>query len=92
MTLSVTTATSVATSKQTVGPKRKGHAREGAAAVAVADDHQLEAWAVVEEAFEGRGVQDHVAAASSVHANSGVETELYDSGASCHMSPFRDHF
>jgi hypothetical protein len=77
-------------SKQTVGPKRKGRAREGAAAVA--DDHQLKAGAAVEEAFEGRGGQDHVAAAGSVRANSGVETELYDSGASRHMSPFRDRF
>jgi hypothetical protein len=72
------------------GPKRNGRARERAAAVA--DDHQLEAWAAVEEEFEGGDGQDHVAAAGSARANGGVETELYDSGASRHMSPFRDRF
>jgi hypothetical protein len=71
------------------GPKRKGHGKEGAAAAA---DPQLEAWAALEEVIEDEDGQDFVAAAGGARANNGVETELYDSGASCHMSPFRDHF
>ena len=79
------------------GPKRKSRAQGGAAAVA---EDQLEAWAVVEEVDEEwamvEGVdeegQEYVAAAGSARTNAGVETELYDSGASRHMSPFRDRF
>ena len=77
--------------KEGQGPKRKGRAQEGAAAAeTAADESQLEAWAAIEDACEGG--DEHVAAAGSTRANDGVQTELYDSGASRHMSPFRDRF
>jgi transposase InsO family protein len=71
------------------GPKRKGRAKEGTAAVA---EPQTEAWAAFEEVCVDGDGQEYVAAAGSARANNGVETELYDSGASRHMSPFRDRF
>lgn len=68
---------------------------------AVAED-QLEAWVVVEVVDEDWEVvrkvlmddegQEHVTAASNARTNAGVETEPYDSGASRHMSPYRDRF
>ena len=77
--------------KEGQGPKRKGRAQEGAAAAeTAADESQLEAWAAIEDVCEGG--DEHVAAAGSTQANDGVQTELYDSGASRHMSPFRDRF
>ena len=77
--------------KEGQGPKRKGRAQEGtAAAETAADESQLEAWAAIEDVCEGG--DEHVAAAGSTQANDGVQTELYDSGASRHMSPFRDRF
>ena len=81
---SVTTATNAAVSRQSVGPmeavkrkgpKRKGQAKDGTAAVA---KPQLEAWAALEEVGDG---QDHVAAAGSARANGRVETETSGSGA-----------
>ena len=73
--------------KEGQGPKRKG--QDGAAS---ADQQQqqsqpdIEAWAAIEEVSEGEQSQ------SSYASEPRTESELYDSGASCHMSPFRKQF
>jgi hypothetical protein len=80
--------------KEGQGPRKKGRAQEGAAAAeAAADESTVEVWAAIEDACDGEEGQEHVAAAAgSACANNGVQTELYDSGASCHMTPFHDQF
>ena len=73
--------------KEGQGPKRKG--QDGAAS---ADQQQqqsqpdMEAWAAIEEVSEEEQNQSHLASEPR------TESELYDSGASCHMSPFRQQF
>ncbi len=57
----------------------------------------IEAWAAIEEVEEertvGREDQQYAAiAASDARTSGGVKSELYNSGASRHMSPFRHHF
>ena len=53
------------------------------------DEAQIEVWAVIEEQGEGREGQENITAvAGGMHANG----DLYDPGASRHVSPFCDHF
>jgi len=78
--------------KEGQGPRKKGHAQE-AAAEAAADESTVEVWAAIEDACDGEEGQEHIAAAAgSAHANNGVQTELYNSGASHHMMPFCGRF
>ena len=67
-------------------PKKKGNAKDSAA-TAAEKTQDIEAWAAIEEAEESP------ASTTEESVNSiTVETELYDSGASSHMSPFQDKF
>ena len=80
--------------KEGQGPKKKTGANEDAAAASEksqADD--IEAWAVIEEVSEE--VAESVYGPAIVEEpplKVEVEAELYDSGASRHMSPFRHKF
>ena len=73
--------------KEGQGPKQKGKDKDSAAS---AEQSQLqpdiEAWAAIEEVSEED--QSQQSFASELR----TESELYDSGASCHMSPFRSQF
>ena len=73
--------------KEGQGPKRKGKDKDNAA---LAEQSQpqpdIEAWAAIEEVSEED--QSQQSFASELR----TESELYDSGASCHMSPFRSQF
>ena len=76
------------------GPQR-GQGRGKERAAAAHDSADIEAWAAMTEIeWEGEGddQQAAAAAASSARTSQGVESELYDSGASRHMSPFRHRF
>ena len=67
--------------KEGQGPKRKTQD-----STATADKQQqpdIKAWAVIEEVLDCQ---------SNFACKPRVEGELYDSGASCHMSPFRHNF
>src|SRR6266581_603348 len=79
--------------KEGQGPKRKDKAQDSAAA---AEENELGAWAAVEEVSAEEDQGDFVGAAGSPLARPGrahnAATKLYDSGASRHMSPFRDRF
>src|SRR6266702_3201851 len=79
--------------KEGQGPKKKAGARDGAAAAAE-QEQDVEAWAVIEEAEESTAEVPHspVMVAKESPDIIPVETELYDSGASRHMSPFRNKF
>ena len=74
--------------KEGQGPRRRG--QDGAAS---ADQQQpsqpqpdIGAWAAIEEVSKEE--QDQQSFASELR----TQSELYDSGASCHMSPFRQQF
>ena len=76
------------------GPKR-GQGRGKERAAAADDSADIEAWAAITEIeWEGEGEesQQAAAAASGARTSKEVESELYDSGASRHMSPFRHRF
>jgi hypothetical protein len=55
-------------------------------AMTAAEPNDIEAWAAIEE------VSDHLVAAASTPRTATIDAELYDSGASTHMSPFREKF
>jgi len=64
---------------------------------AAQEELDIEAWVAIEEAEEERtvgkeGQQHAVIAASSARTSRGVKSELYNSRASRHMSPFRHRF
>jgi hypothetical protein len=65
-------------------PQRGGASANNATTAAETND--IEAWAAIEE------LPDYSAAAASVPRNAPIDAELYDSGASTHMSPFRAKF
>ena len=67
-------------------PKKKDSAKDGAA-VAAEKTKDIEAWAAIEEAEESSATMTEESANCIT-----VETKLYDSGVSSHMSPFRDKF
>jgi hypothetical protein len=70
--------------KEGQGPKK----RDQDSAVSAEEKQQqpdLEAWAAIEDVPEE---SDQCSLVSKSH----TESELYDSGASCHMSPFRQQF
>jgi hypothetical protein len=73
--------------KEGQGPKRKG--QDGTVSANQQEQSKqpdLEAWAAIEE------VTDEEQSQSSFASEPCTESELYDSGASCHMSPFRQQF
>ena len=76
--------------KEGQGPKRKGWKGKDSAASAEQSQSQpqpdIEAWAAIEEVSEEDTSQQSFASELC------TEGELYDSGASCHMSPFRSQF
>src|SRR6266581_8006836 len=80
-------------SKEGQGLKRKDKAQDSAATV---EENELGAWAAVEEVSAEEDQGDFVGAAGSPLVRPGrahdAATKLYDSGASRHMSPFRDRF
>jgi len=83
--------------KEGQGPARGGRDPRKESMAAAQEEPDIEVWAVIEEAEEERMVgeegQQHAAiAASSARTSRGVESELYNSGASHHMSPFRHRF
>ena len=86
--------------KEGQGPKKKrGSSKEtGAKADAAESAEQAgdktgdtEAWATIVEAEEDKENSPQVPAMAA-DKTGGVEAELYDSGASRHMSPFRERF
>ena len=88
--------------KEGQGPKKR--TQEGAAVASEQQQPDIEAWAAVEESavegslqvFEAWAVDEEAAEeeeSQQVFASkSRTESELYDSGVSCHMSPFRQQF
>ena len=76
--------------KEGQGPKRKGRKDKDSTASAEQSQSQpqpdIEAWAAIEEVSEEHTSQQSFASELR------TEGELYDSGASCHMSPFRSQF
>jgi hypothetical protein len=76
------------------GPKR-GQGRGKECAAAAYDSADIEAWAAITEIeWEGEDREDQqtAAAANSARTSQGVESKLYDSGTSHHMSPFCHRF
>src|ERR1700677_1294431 len=73
--------------KEGQGPKRRGQ-QESAASANQQQQQQpdIEAWAAIQEAPEDECDESNFACKPR------TESELYDSGASCHMSPFRHQF
>jgi hypothetical protein len=71
--------------KEGQGPKRKGQDGAMSADQQTQSQPDMEAWAAIEEVSEEEGQQ-------SFASKLCTESELYDSGASCHMSPFRQQF
>ena len=69
--------------KEGQGPKKK--AQKSATTADKQQQPDIEAWAAVEEVLE----ED---SQSIFMCKPRIEGELYDSGASCHMSPFRHNF
>jgi hypothetical protein len=67
--------------KEGQGPKKK--AQDSAAAADKQQQPDIEAWAAVEEVLDEEDSNQ-----ISFACKPRVEGELYDSGASCHMSPF----
>jgi gag-polypeptide of LTR copia-type len=65
-------------------PQRGGTSTNNVTTVAKTND--IEAWAAIEE------LPDCSVATANVPWNVPINTELYDSGASTHMSPFREKF
>ncbi len=83
--------------KEGQGPTRGGRDSGNESTAAAQAEPDIEAWAAIEEVEEERMVgeedQQYAAiAASDARTSGGVESELYDSGASRHMSPFRHRF
>ncbi len=84
------------------GPQRGKGSKDGAKddAAPAEERQEPEAWALMEDVQEPADNQRPDAAAAAAgsilaqaeQARSGIATELYDSGASRHMSPFRDRF
>jgi hypothetical protein len=84
------------------GPQRGKGSKEGTqdGAAPAEEKQEPEAWALIEDMQEPADEQTPDAAAAAAgstpaqaeQARSGIATELYDSGASRHMSPFRDRF
>ena len=76
--------------KEGQGPKRKGRKGKDSAASAEQSQSQLqpdiEVWAAIEEVSEEDTSQQ------SFGSELRTEGKLYDSSASCHMSPFRSQF
>jgi hypothetical protein len=71
--------------KEGQGPKKKS--QEGAASADQQQQPDAEAWATIEE------IKDEEYGLSILSGKAPrTEGELYDSGASCHMSPFRHQF
>ena len=84
--------------KEGQGPKKKkNNDVNDKAALAEEKEKDLEAWVAIEVMDNDNEDQDNYAAAAGSspaqpeHAR-GATPELYDSGASNHMSPFRDRF
>ena len=82
--------------KEGQGPKKKAGAKDNAA---TADEKQaevdIEAWAAVEEVDQDSAIESSEGFADEDEGSYGtadVEAELYDSGASRHVSPFRHKF
>ena len=80
--------------KEGQGPKRNKD--KGKDSTAVAEEKEIEAWAAMEEI---QAEEDDIKIAAAVGSPSAqpecvhhTATELYDSGASRHMSPFQDRF
>ena len=71
--------------KEGQGPKKKG--QEGAASADQQPEPDIEAWAAIEDVPEEEEIDQQV-----FESTTRTESELYDSGASCHMSPFRQQF
>jgi hypothetical protein len=97
---SVATATSAATSRPTCWAKGGGKEGQGpkknkdkSKVSAAAEEEEVEAWVVVEEVPAEEDLSEITAAPGSSPARpervNDTATELYDSGASRHMSPFR---
>ena len=81
--------------KEGQGPKKKNGAKDDAATSAEKPADDIEAWAVIEEVDDDSSSKEQRRSAipAEEEANSlQVESELYDSGASRHMSPFRHRF
>jgi hypothetical protein len=80
--------------KEGQGPKRNKD--KGKDSSAAAEEKEIEAWAAMEETQAEEDDIEIAAAAGSPSAQPErvhrTATELYDSGASRHMSPFRDRF
>ncbi len=79
-------------SKEGQGPKKKASVRDGA--TSAIKDADVEVWAVIEEAKEStvEVPRSPVMVAEESPDIITVETKLYDSGASRHMSPFCNKF
>ena len=73
--------------KEGQGPKKK-KAQDSAATADQQQEPDIGAWALIEEILE----EEEETGQSSFASNARTEGELYDSGASCHMSPFRHQF
>src|ERR1700677_1090404 len=79
--------------KEGQGPKKKSGTKDDAAAAAEKTADDIEAWAAIEEV--DKDVEPTYSPANQAEESRGaieVEAELYDSGASRHMSPFRHKF
>ena len=72
--------------KEGQGPKKKG--QDGAASAEQPEQSEIEAWATIEETPSVEEELDEIVFSVKTR----TECELYDSGASCHMSPFRHKF
>ncbi len=79
--------------KEGQGPKKKAGVRDGAA-VAAKQEQDVKSWAIIEEAEEStvEVLRSPVMVAEESPNIITLETKLYDSGASRHMSPFRNKF
>ena len=87
--------------KEGQGPKKKGGTKNDAAAAAEKTANEkanddIEAWALIEEADDDGSAEASWSPANIAEEEQsnhiGGEAELYDSGASRHMSPFRHKF
>jgi hypothetical protein len=71
------------------GPKRKDKRNDDKSTAAVAEEPEIEAWAAIDECENVDAVPRVPIVAAELFAG---PSELYDSGASRHMSPYRKQF